>query len=223
MSASLATDRFYLVSFGINGMIGCFASSETDNDYERGTEVMIQTERGKEKGVILRQTAWLQIGSPTVSLGSGRILSRYHSWHEEPFEEHLSRLFEGAGKIIQALFLPVQIVDIEQILHPPTIIVHIIQFGPFDDVSLRTELERRWNVPIQLMNLTNQETLLETQVETCGNSQGCSSCSSGGCGKENCGSGACHSHSESHQHFQNEWQSYLAERRSQTAWKDDTA
>jgi len=210
------SEIWYLVSYGINGMIGCFASVDTNIEYERGLEVLIQTDRGEEKGVILRSAISQEYRHLHASAATGQILSRYYP--ELEHREHADRLqqyFDEARQIIHSLFLPVQVVDIEQLLQPPAIVLHIVQFGPLDDVGLLAELKRRWNVPVQLMNLTDQDSLADEPGGSCGSGHGCSNCGSGSCGSEGCGQGSCQSHSSSQEPFQHTWQNYLAERRSQ--------
>lgn len=207
MATDQITAQWYLVSFGINGMIGCFAATDENCNYERGMEVLIQTDRGEEKGIILQPVNSQNQQSIDGPGASGHILSRFSdSLENAPFDLH--EYFEQSREIVMSLFLPVQVVDIEQILQPGRVVLHLIQFGRFDEAGLVAELERRWHVPVQLLNLTNQALLSETE-------DNCSGCSSGSCGKENCGQCSCTGHSESHQQFQQSWQAYLTQRRSQ--------
>lgn len=208
-------ETWYLVSYGSNGMIGCFACADAGNNYERDMEVMLQTDRGEEKGIILQPVVSPEYRNLNHSGTAGHILRRYNPVPEHATHEmDLQQFFDASREIVQALFLPVQVVDIEQIQKPAKIILHIIQFGRFDEAGLVAVLERRWNKKVQLLNLTNQESLAESEA-------GCTGCDSASCGKENCGQCSCSSHSESHQQFQQDWQNYLAQRRTQVARNTD--
>lgn len=211
MSTDQTTETWYLVSFGSNGMIGCFACADAGNNYERGMEVLLQTERGEERGTILQPVVSPEYRSLNHSGTAGHILRRFHPVDKHATHEvDLQQYYDESREIVHSLFLPVQVVDVEQIQKPATMVLHIVQFGRFDEAVLVAELERRWNRKVQLLNLTNQESLAESE-------EGCSGCDSGSCGKENCGQCSCSSHSESHQQFQQDWQNYLAQRRTQVS------
>jgi hypothetical protein len=211
VSTSSISQELYLISYGACGTLGCFIASEQAEQYPRGSQVMVRTERGKEAGTVLCK------GSPHIlpsglQLHPGQILGKYDQ-HEQSDQERLRLLGQEvlgiATYLTKELFLPVKLIDVEAVSMPDSVVLHVLQFGQVDLKTLQMELSKRCQVQVMIYDVTNPEPL-EVVSES-----GCGSCSNGGCGEGSCGSGACGScsSSESPQRFQDDWQKYFTELR----------
>lgn len=218
VSATLSAPAQYLVSYGVSGNVGCFVPIEASAPpYQRGMQILVRSERGLETGTVLCQGVALGLPesiphTPGVILGP---LSPEHVSEQARLKAIASERYREARELIKSLFVPMQIVDIEVLTDPATVIVHVLVFGLVDFVPLQKQLSNRWQMAVIFHNMTNAEAL-EDAVEA-----GCSSCGSGGgCGSGECGTGGgcatggCHSHSSSHGQFEKDWKAYFAELRA---------
>jgi hypothetical protein len=135
--------------------------------------------------------------------------------------ESLASAFDAARQLAHALELPLDIIDSEVIPEPRTLILHYLGLSDFDPRPLVSSLSRRFDVTIELLDLTppfakhvaNEEAGNEICSACgrpdggCGEGGGCTSCGSGGgCGSHCSAAGA--------ETFHQDWQAYFAELRS---------
>lgn len=208
VATSTISEEIYLISYGTCGTLGVFIASEQAVQYSRGAQVMVRTERGKETGTVLCLGS--AQGLPNgLQLSPGQILGYYQQ--QEETEQRLNqlgqRVYHTANQLMKELFLPINLIDVEVVSDPDTVVLHLLQMGQVDLNVLQDELTKRCQVLVMIHDITNLEAL-EEAVES-----GCGSCGSdGGCGGGGCGSGGCGG-SVSHQKFQDDWQKYFAELR----------
>lgn len=214
MSTSSIPEETYLISYGASGTLGCFTSAGPTAHYARGTQVMVRTERGKETGTVLC------LGSPQglpagLQLHPGQILGCIQQ-QEIVEQQRLNSLgqevIKAANLIVNELFLPIKIIDVETVSDPDSVVLHLLLFGLVDLKALQTTLTRRCQVQVLLHDVTNPEALEEAAEGDCGSCGKNGGCESGSCGTGGCGAGSCGSGS-SDRKFQDDWQDYFAELR----------
>lgn len=174
----------------------------------------VKSERGIESGSVLCPTT-NRVLPVEINHQPGEILGILENSQLAPSQEQdelaVARYLE-AKQLIKSLFLPIQVVDIEVLAEPATVVMHVLQFSACDFSSLQQQLCQRWQTQVLIHDITNPEAISEAA------DSGCGSCSSGnGCGSGNCGSGGCSTgscgSSTDPQAFQKEWRSYFAELR----------
>ncbi len=175
---------------------------------------MVRTERGKETGTVLCLGA--PHGLPTgLQLHPGQILG-YFQQQEEAEQQRLDSLGQQVIKVadlmVNELFLPIKIIDVETVSDPDTVVLHLLLFGQVDLKALQATLTQRCQVQVLLHDVTNPEALEEAAEDECGSCGKDGGCGSGSCGSGGCGSGSCGSGS-SDREFQDDWQDYFAELR----------
>ena len=204
----------YLVSYGTHGHLGLFVPADGTTEYHRGSRVTVRSDRGIETGSVLCPSA-NQVLPQAIQHQPGEILGLEETQHEaqrDAMDELAITRYREARHLLKSLFLPLQVVDIEILSDPATVVMHVLQFSPCDFSGLQQQLCQRWQTQVLIHDITNPEALSETTTES-----GCGSCSSGGCGSGGCGSGGCSTGSCSshvaHETFQRDWQAYFAELR----------
>lgn len=214
MSTSSISEETYLISYGASGTLGCFTTADQAAHYARGAQVMVRTERGKETGTVLCLGA--PHGLPTgLQLHPGQILG-YLQQQEEAEQQRLDSLGQQVIKVadlmVNELFLPIKIIDVETVSDPDTVVLHLLLFGQVDLKALQTTLTQRCQMQVLLHDVTNPEALEEAAEAGCGSCSKDGDCGSGSCGSGGCGPGNCSS-GTSGQKFQDDWQDYFAELR----------
>lgn len=189
----------YLVSYGLAGTLGRFVAELPDEVFERGAMVEVLSDRGKEKGRVLRTVkgALLPVTLRHIPGKILRLLPEAAETLDRP------SLWQKVEAFLKRTAHPVQILELEIIDEPTTLVLHLLQLREFDIRNFTSGLSKELALPIVLENLTKEE-------ESCG-SGGCGSggCSTGGCkSKGKCGSGC-----GSNKQFANQWKDYFAERR----------
>ncbi|MBX3413417.1 MAG: hypothetical protein KF708_12075 [Pirellulales bacterium] len=171
--------RLHLVRVGANGQIGRFGSSDARH-YERGTRVVVRTERGLEVGDVL-----LPPGARTEALGEesdGTILRRLTVEDElllARLSRHRAAALHACVRRIEELKLPIALVDVEQLFDGSTLVFHFLgpQVPELD--SLMEELAEAYESKVQFRQFA--ETVTAGCGPGCGTEEGagCGSCSTG--------------------------------------------
>jgi hypothetical protein len=177
----------YLVSHGLSGALGRFAS-ETPEMFGRGERVVVRTLLGLELGAVLcpanaRQRRILD-QTPV-----GRLLRRVSAADEvlsaqrRQFSQQLADAMRArAGDLL----LPLEILDADVMLDGRQALVQCLAAELLDVDALIGPLEHQFGIAILLENLAAVPPAAEEQAGCgkpgCGHSAGgCSSCASGGC------------------------------------------
>lgn len=118
----------HLVRVGASAGIGRFASSDARH-YERGTRVVVRTERGLEVGEVLLPPSDQRESSEDES--DGTILRRF-TVEDDLLLARLSRnrtaALQACVRRIEEMSLPIALVDVEQLFDGSTLVFHFL--GP---------------------------------------------------------------------------------------------
>ena len=193
MSTASISEETYLISYGASGTLGCFTAAGPTARYARGTQVLVQTERGREAGTVL--CLGTPHGLPTgLQLHPGKILG-YFQQPEQAEEQRLNSLgqeaINAASLMVKELFLPIKIIDVETVSDPDTVVLHLLLFGQVELKGLQASLTQQCQIQVLLHDVTNPEALEEAAEGGCGSCSKDRGCDSGSCGSGGCGSGSC--------------------------------
>jgi cell fate regulator YaaT (PSP1 superfamily) len=206
----MAPAQEYLVSYGISGTLGRFRA-EDGRTYHRNDRVLVQSERGQEVGTVVLGSNGHSLALPFFPVPGQllRSLTPADELHLQEAALQCQRAFTLARTLAETQELPVEIVDVEAVVEPFTLILHYLQFGPCDFRPLVSQLARQFQATVLLQDLTAPQ-----PAGGCGScGEGCDSgnCGSGGCGTGG-GCGSCSAGSQ--EAFTQEWQAFFAERRA---------
>lgn len=205
----------YLVAYGAANTLGCFVPQDRQTSYSRGAIVVVRTERGKEQGTVLAK--FLPKGLPSdLRVNPGVILEAPSAVVDQSDGTIAELLFEEARQLARQLALPLNVIDLELLEEPATVVIHVLLYDNVDTTALQQSLTNRWQRRVMFHDMTNPESLEETAergCQSCGSNGGCGGgqCESGGC-SNSCGSGT----SSQVRQFQHDWKSYLTEMRQVT-------
>lgn len=118
--------RLHVVRVGANAAIGRFAASDARH-YERGTRVVVRTERGLEVGDVLLAPS----ENADLLESEGTILRRLTVEDElllARLAKNRNAAFRACSRRIEELGLPVALLDVEQLFDGATLVFHIL--GP---------------------------------------------------------------------------------------------
>jgi len=172
-------DCLHLVRVGANARIGRFASSDARH-YERGTRVVVRTERGLEVGDVLLPPSDRTEAMEAES--DGPILRRL-TVEDDLLLARLSRnrtaALHACVRRIEELSLPIALVDVEQLFDGSTLVFHFLgpQVPELD--SLMEELADTYESKVQFRKFAAAVTA--GCGPDCGTEEGagCGSCGTG--------------------------------------------
>jgi hypothetical protein len=182
----------YMVRYGIEPFLGRFQPDQPLG-CQRGDRVVVHSHRGVELGTVLCE----------ATAGHAQFLSERRRGLllrlATPADEDRAgseRLFDEACRVVEELRLPVEIVDIEVLFEPATVIVHALRTGLGTLKPLIRELSRRLDALVEIQDLAlgiATEYGDQHQERQCGSAGGHAGggCGSGNCGGGNCGGGGC--------------------------------
>lgn len=165
--------RSILVRYGRSAYVGRFAS---DQSFERGTRVVIDSPRGRELGDVL-------CDGPSDDC-DGRVV-RSATIEDEPDREFSRSILEAASKSLErdgAIVL-----DCELLLDRSTALLHVVAWEPVVLDEKLEALSATFGLPVRLLDIARTPVAADpTKCDkpNCG-SGGCSSCGTGG----GCGTG----------------------------------
>jgi cell fate regulator YaaT (PSP1 superfamily) len=160
----------YVVRFGAMRLVGVFAPTG-EQQYQRGVNVIVRTERGLEAGQVLCDTTFPAQGSPpAVSQGQilramtpedARELSRIHDQERDEFRVCL--------QAIAKLGLEMQLVDVEHLFGGERIIVYYLAEGRVDFRELVKLLASEFQTRIEMRQIgVRDEAKLLADFGDCG-------------------------------------------------------
>jgi hypothetical protein len=210
----LTTPREYLVAIGAAGILGRFVARPSVQ-VVRGDEVVVKTDRGLERGIVLRQVD-ADEGQLAYRPPPGELLRPLGSADRRRLEDltlELNDLFDQARQVASELALPLEIVDAEPVLEPRGFVFHLLRLAEVDLRPWTSRLSTSASAYVYIQDLTNPAALHAGHgCGTCGQG-GCGNCGSeGGCGSGGCGSGCSTGNRED---FERDWKAYFAELREQ--------
>jgi cell fate regulator YaaT (PSP1 superfamily) len=178
----------YILGYGLAGDFGRFRSAAPIG-LSRGERAVIRTDRGLEIGQVLRPARPRHaVFLPNTTVG--QLLRPMKSEDEARAEEMGARAGEmlaHGGGLIEALRLPLALLDAEMLLDGEHALLHYLHWGECDIRELVSRLSRRFDVHVALIDRTAPATEEDHGCGSCGSGGGCGSCGSGGgCGS--CGS-----------------------------------
>lgn len=183
--------REYLINYGADSFLGRFTWAGPLS-FQRGDQVIVQGHRGLELGTVLCE----------ATAEHARLLTAYPAGSlVRPARDEDDRVgsatqeFEEASRLATELHVPVDIVDIEHIFDPRTIVVHYLRKGPGSLRPLVKGLAQRLESLVEMKDLSLG---VATEYGDQDHDRYCNSnrkkgggCGSGGCGSGNCGNGGC--------------------------------
>lgn len=180
----------YLASYGAAGDFGRFRPVKPLR-LRRGDRCVLRTARGVETGEILcPATARHAHFLPNTSVGA--LLRPLDETDETILVTRAAtaeELLRAGRALIGELNLPLELLDAEVLLDGDHAVLHHVRRGTPDVRPLVSQLSRRFEMHIGLVDLTRQEHEEHEDhgCGSCGSEGGCGSCGSGGgCGS--CGS-----------------------------------
>ena len=178
--------RRYLVRFGTLGYLSWFVSREPV-DYSHRERVVVRTSRGLEAGEILNPqweaTAGADDGAP-----AGKLLRRMteeDKLQERASREGEARAFDACQQLLAERKMPVELIDVEQLLDGENIIFHFLGDPPSEMADLTQELAKQYDARVEFRQF------IERVEAGCG--PGCGTDDAAGCGTggEEGGCGSC--------------------------------
>jgi cell fate regulator YaaT (PSP1 superfamily) len=172
----------YLVSYGAEVFISRFAPVSPLH-CQRGEQVIVRSHRGLELGTVLCESGPAH-AQCLHSTSVGELLRRATPEDEalEPFSALGIRVFDEARRLVRERQLSLDIVDVEVLLEPRTLIVHYLRTGKWNLRPLVEALGRRFEALVELKDLAlgiATEYGDHHQERVCHSNGGCGS---GGCG-----------------------------------------
>lgn len=199
------------------GQVGCFVPAEGLGEFERGMQVVVRSERGRETGTILCQGAQLQWPAGLAHT-PGIILGRHFEESATDREAHAALAqdrFHDAQHFLHSLFLPIQLIDVEVFTDPAHVVLHVLKVGEVDVLRVQKQLQDRWKVSVAIHDMTCPEALEEAVDSGCGSCSSGGGCGTGGCGSGGgCATGGCQHGDATPGSFDRDWRAYFAELRS---------
>ncbi len=201
--------RFFLVSHGNAGLL---VPCRSMISWQRHDEVMVRTSRGLEPGTI--RSPWrLDSDSSLGSFNPGDILGAMTDDFRGRWTQaclRAEKALSEAQRWTEKLRLPLEVIDVEPVLEPFALILHLLQTAKADPRDLVSRLSKSFAAPIHIHDLT-QPMPEFNQEDDCGS---CHS-ESGGCSTDGCGSGCasgCASGcgTQGSDDFERDWQAYFA-------------
>ena len=183
----------YLVNYGRTAFLGRFVN-RADTAFERGERVVVQSVRGLEAGIVLRE-ATPQFAH-LVGIPSGDLLRRFAD--DDLIGENNNRraaadLILDAQATADSLGLSLAVLDAEILLDASAAFLHILPLADCDPTPLSERLSRRHGFAVSFQDpryAAAPEPTGGCGKPGCGSSSGsCGDCSSGGCSTGSCSSG----------------------------------
>ena len=189
----LATDERdqFIVSHGKSGVLGAFTLVEP-GAFHRGQQVIVQTSRGVETGVVLGP-ATLQQSRLFGATSSGLLLRRITEQDRARRTElghREQQLFDAARAWAERDHLAIEILDVDLLFDGQQAIIQFVG-NETDCEHFAPNLEQHFRLTIRMENLAvaaPPEESARCDKPDCGkDAGGCSTCSTGG-GCSSCGS-----------------------------------
>ena len=148
-----STDRLYLVRYGHEGYIAV-ARGSSRGHFSRGQRVLARTHRGQEWVTILRPMA----SDEAARFPDGvRVFLEEDGGASESPEAVPERLreeaFAQARHLAQQLGLPIEVVDVEVIVQPRTLVVHYLRTGSGPIRALIAPLGQRFTAFVEMYDI----------------------------------------------------------------------
>jgi cell fate regulator YaaT (PSP1 superfamily) len=197
----------YLVSYGSAGYVGRFQPVGAAA-YRRGDRVVLHTRRGVEVGTVLSGAAG-GYGDAWSDPLAGELLRPATPADEAPGADP-AEAFATARQLAADLGLAIEVIDVETVAEPPTVVLHYLGRPGADLRPFVSGLARHYAASVELLDLT----------APAAEEHGCGSCGSGGCGSGGCGDcgsgGGCGSGcgAGKAEEFARDWQAHFAELRA---------
>ncbi len=182
----------YLVNYGVEAFLGRFTAPANGDRLGRGDRVVVRGHRGVEVGTVLCNAT---PGHAHFLTGrtEGPLLRRA-SWDDEAIAAG-TEPFEAARSLSREFRLPIELVDIEVLLDPRTVVLYHLRTGEGNLRPLVKELARRFTALVEMQDVRlgiATEYGDENHERKCGPDRAkTGGCGSGGCGSGGCGNGAC--------------------------------
>jgi cell fate regulator YaaT (PSP1 superfamily) len=169
--------RLHLVRVGALGNVGRFHAADA-TQYPRGSRVVLRTARGLEVGDVL---------APPSQLGEGKgpdgTILRGLTVEDDLLLARLAKnrnaAYEACQARIEALRLPVMLMDVEHLFDGQTLVFYFLGQQPPELESLTAELADAYDSQVQF------RAFVASALEGCG--PGCGTDEAAGCGS--CGTG----------------------------------
>ena len=205
----------YLVQYGRSAFVGHFeASNRLTIPALRGDRVVVHTPRGLEIGTVLCEASEHFSGSLDPTAG-GKLLREVSPDDEvdaRECEQFGQRILNAGEQLAVDQGLPLLFVDVEVMLDRASVVLHTVPWDHCDADPLFADLTQRFEVPVQMLDLSRTPTIADPPEKTstcskpgCGTSSGgCTSCGTGGgCSTGSCSKGSVKSAEELTDYFAN--------------------
>ena len=211
----MPTVSSYLVQYGRSAFVGHFEVLNRDAITAlRGDRVVVHTPRGLEIGTVLCEAAERFSGSLDPMAG-GELLREVGLDDEvdaRECEQLGQRILNAGEQLAVEQGLPLLFIDVEVMLDRAFVVLHSVPWDECNADSLFVELTQRFEVTVQMLDLSRTPTITDPPEKTstcskpgCGTSSGgCTSCGTGGgCSTGSCSKGSVKSAEELTDYFAN--------------------
>jgi cell fate regulator YaaT (PSP1 superfamily) len=168
--AQAAKPSTYLVRYGAMRLYGDFRP-HTNDQFERGDKVIIRSERGTESGEVLCPAS-PEVLATIPDLTRGTILRRFNGEDEKRVAEianSRSRIYDKAVELMRARNLPMQLVDVEELLGRERLLFYFLSEDRVDFRELVRVMAQEFNARIELRQIgTRDEAKILADYGDCG-------------------------------------------------------
>ncbi len=168
-------ERRYLVRFGVMGHLGRFVAPDPV-DYSLRERVVVRTSRGMEAGEIMvserQATPGADDGAPAGELL--RRMTEEDKLQERASREGEARAFDACRQLLAERKMPVELIDVEQLLDGENVIFHFLGDLPPEMADLTQELADQYDARVEFRQF------MERTEAGCG--PGCGTDQAPGCG-----------------------------------------
>jgi nitrite reductase/ring-hydroxylating ferredoxin subunit len=179
--------RRYLVRFGVMGHLSWFVA-RGPADYSRRQRVVVQTSRGLEAGEIMAPEVQFTPGAGDDPAGELlRSMTPEDEFQERALRQGEQKAFEDCRRLLAEWNLPVELLDVEQLLDGEKILFYFLGEPSPQMADLTEELAKTYATRVEFRQFMERAEAGcgpgcgTDEAPGCGDEGGCSSCDDGSC------------------------------------------
>ena len=177
--------RRFLVRFGVMGHLGWFVAREP-GDYGRRQRVVVRTNRGLEAGEIMTPEGEFGAGAGDPAGELLRSMTPEDVFQERALRQGEQKAFEDCRRLLAERNMPVELLDVEQLLDGEKILFYFLGDPPPLMADLTEELAKTYETRVEFRQFMERAEVGcgpgcgTDEAPGCGDEGGCSSCGDNG-------------------------------------------
>jgi len=182
-----AKGRRFLVRFGVMGYLSWFVAREP-GDYGRRQRVVVRTSRGLEAGEIMTPEGPFTPGAGDDPAGELlRSMTPEDEFQERALRQGEQKAFEDCRRLLAERNMPVELLDVEQLLDGEKILFYFLGEPPPQMADLTEDLAKTYATRVEFRQFMERAEAGcgpgcgTDEAPGCGDEGGCSSCEDGSC------------------------------------------